>query len=163
MLIARNTVVSLEVEISDLWGKLIERSDEAVQYLHGGYGNVFAPIEAALEGKAQNDSVRLRLEPVEAFGDYDENLLRVEPRSRYPDSLESGMKFEGESGTDDAGLIFVVSDMAEDKVVLDGNHPLAGMALEFSCKVVGIRWATAAEIANGSADGEGSVIMRVIP
>ena len=156
-------MVLLDVELSDIWGNLIQRSDEAVQYLHGGYGNVFPVVEAALEGKAENDKVKMRLEPEDAFGDYDENLLRVESRSRFPDSLEVAMKWEGEAGSGDEGLIFVVTDMAEDKVVLDANHPLAGMALEFSCKVVGVRSATPAEIENGSADDLGSVIMRVIP
>jgi FKBP-type peptidyl-prolyl cis-trans isomerase SlyD len=163
VVIARNAVVSLDVQLSDIWGNLIERSDQPVQYLHGGYGNLFPAVEAALEGKAENDQVKVRLEPEDAFGDYDENLLRVESRSRFPDSLEVGMKFEGEPGGDDEDTIFVVTDMAEDKVVLDGNHPLAGMALEFSGTVVGVRPATPAEIESGSADDAGSVIMRVIP
>ncbi len=163
MLIGRNTVVSLDVEVSDIRGNLIERSGEAVQYLHGGHGEVFPVVEAALQGKAKNDIVRIRLEPGDAYGEYDENLLRVESRSRFPGPLEPGMKFEGEAGTGDEGLIFVVTDMADDKVVLDANHRLAGMALEFSCRIVGVRPATPVEIENGAADDAQSVILRVIP
>ena len=163
MIIAKDTVVSLDVELSDIWGKPIQRSEEPLQYLHGGYGNIFPVAEAALEGKKVKDRVDVRLEPEDAFGDYDENLLRVVPRSRFPEILELGMRFEGAADGDDANLIFTVTDMAEDKVVLDANHALAGMALKLSCTVVGVRRATDVEIRNGSADDPESVILRVLP
>jgi FKBP-type peptidyl-prolyl cis-trans isomerase SlyD len=159
--IAKNTVVSLDVELSDIWGNTIQRSGQPVQYLHGGYGNIFPAAEAALEGRGVKDRVEVRLEPGEAFGDYDENLLRVEPRSRFPETLETGMHFEGAAGDED--LIFTVTDIAEDKVVLDANHPLAGMAIKFSCAVVGVRPATEAEIRNGATDDPESVILRILP
>ncbi|HTF15720.1 MAG TPA: peptidylprolyl isomerase [Burkholderiales bacterium] len=163
MNIAKDTVVSLEVELSDIWGKLIQRSGEPLQYLHGGYGNIFPAVEAALEGKRVKDRVGVRLEPEDAFGDYDENLLRVEPRSRFPEVLEAGMRFDGAAAGDDTDLIFTVTDIAEDKVVLDANHALAGMALEFSCTVVAVRPATDVEIRNGAADDPESVILRILP
>ena len=163
MHIAKNTVVSLEVELSDIWGNAIQRSGEPVQYLHGGYGNIFPAAEAALEGRRVKDRVELRLEPEEAFGDYDENLLRVEPRSRFPETLEVGMHFEGSVVGDDEDRVFTVTDMAEDKVVLDANHPLAGMAIKFSCTVVGVRPATEVEIRDGATDDPGSVILRILP
>ena len=163
MHIAKNTVVSLEVELSDIWGNAIQRSEEPVQYLHGGYGNIFPAAEAALEGRRVKDRVEVRLEPEEAFGDYDENLLRVEPRGRFPEALEIGMRFEGATVGDDEDLIFTVTDVAEDKVVLDANHPLAGIAIKFSCTVVSVRPATEAEIRNGSADDPESVILRILP
>jgi len=162
--VSRNTVVALQVELSDLWGNLIQRSGEPVQYLHGGYGNIFSPVESALEGKRVNDRVEVRLEPEEAFGDYDENLLRVEPRSRFPQEIEVGMRIEGDPvGGDDGSPIFTVTDIADGKVVLDANHPLAGMALKFSCTVVEVRPATATEIRNGTTDDTDSVIMRILP
>jgi len=161
--IAKDTVVSLDVELSDIWGELIQRSEEPLQYLHGGYGNLFPAAEAALEGKGVEDRVEVRLEPDDAFGDYDETLLRVEPRSRFPEILEVGMRFEGTAHSDDEDLIFTVTDIAEDKVVLDANHPLAGMALKFSCTVVGVRPATEAEIQSNAADNPRSVILRILP
>ena len=163
MRITKNTVVSLDIELSDIWGNAIQRSEEPVQYLHGGFGNIFPSAEAALEGRGVKDRVEVRLEPGEAFGDYDENLLRVEPRSRFPDTLEVGMRFEGASGSDEEDLFFTVTDIAEDKVVLDANHPLAGMALKFSCTVVAVRPATEVEIRNGAADDPKSVILRILP
>jgi len=163
VIIAKDTIVSLDVELSDLWGNLIQRSEEPLQYLHGGYGNMFPAAEAVLEGKQVDDRIEVRLEPEDAFGDYDESLLRVEPRNRFPEVLEVGMRFEGAAVGDDANLIFTVTEMAEDKVVLDANHALAGMALKLSCSVVGVRPATDGEIRNGSADDPESVILRILP
>lgn len=163
MRISKDSVVSLDVTLADLWGNTIESSDEPLQYLHGGYGNIFPAAEAALEGKGVRDRVEVRLEPGDAFGDYDENLLRVEARSRFPEALEVGMRFEGDPGGADEGRFFAVTDIAEDKVVLDANHPLAGMALKISCTVVGVRPASAAEIENGAADDPESMILRILP
>jgi FKBP-type peptidyl-prolyl cis-trans isomerase SlyD len=161
--VAKNTVVSLDVVLADIWGNTIERSKEPLQYLHGGYGNIFPAAEAALEGKSVKDRVDVRLEPEEAFGDYDENLLKVEERSRFPETLEVGMRFEGEPGGEDEDRIFTVTDIAEDKVVLDANHPLAGMALKISCTVADVRPATEVEIENRSADDPESMILRILP
>lgn len=163
MQVSKNTVVSLDVELADIWGNAIERSAEPLQYIHGGYGNVFPAVEAALEGRGVKDRVEVRLEPEDAFGDYDENLLRVEERSKFHDALEVGMRFEGDPGGEDEGRFFTVTDIAEDKVVLDANHPLAGMALKITCTVVGVRRATAGEIENGAADDPESMILRILP
>ena len=163
MIIARNAVVSLDVELSDIWGNLIQKSEEPVQYLHGGYGDIFPVVEAALEGRQEHDRIEVRLEPEEAFGDYDEELVQLVPCDRFPDGLEIGMRVEGEAGGEDEGVLFTVTDMAEDKVVLDGNHPLAGLALKFECVVAGVRPATETELSNRSADDPTSLIMRVVP
>jgi FKBP-type peptidyl-prolyl cis-trans isomerase SlyD len=163
MKIAMNAVVSLDVTLSDIWGNLIQKSDEPVQYLHGGYGDIFPAVEAALEGKQEGDRAEVRMEPEDTYGEYDEELVQLAPRERFAEGLEIGMRVEGEAGGPDAGMLFTVTDMAEDKVVLDGNHPLAGMALKFFCTVVGVRPATEAEIANRSADDPTSVVMRVLP
>ena len=163
MHIAKNRIVSLDIVLSDIWGNAIRRSEEPVQYLHGGFGDIFPAVEAALEGRAVKDRIEVRLEPEEAFGDYDESLLRVEPRSRFPEALDSGMRFDGAALDGEEDLIFSVTDIAEDKVVLDANHPLAGMALKVSCTVVAVRPATEVEIRNGAADDPKSVILRILP
>jgi len=166
LIIAKNAVVSLDVELSDIWGNLIQKSEEPVQYLHGGYGDIFPVVEAALEGKRERDRAEVRMEPEEAYGDCDEELVHLVSRDQFPDGLEIGMRVEGETGSPDSegeGMLYTVTDMAQGKVVLDGNHPLAGLALKFECTVVGVRPATEAEIANGSADDPTSVIMRVLP
>jgi len=163
MVVSKNAVVSLEVELSDIWGNLIQRSEDPVQYLHGGYGNIFPTVEAQLEGKSVGDRVETQLEPEDAFGAYDETLLRVEPRGKFPEGLEVGMRLGGDTEGEDGDRIWTVTDIAEGKVVMDANHPLAGMALKFSCKVAAVRPATEAEIASGAADDPESVILRILP
>ncbi len=164
MEIARDTVVSLDAELWDLWGQLIERSEEPIQYLHGGYGDIFPAVEAALEGRAPGVRVEVRLEPEDAFGDYDADLLKVEPRAAFPAQTEVGMRFEGRSfGDEDPDRIYSVTDIAGGKVVLDGNHPLAGMALKFIARVISVRPASAEELEHRSAEDERAFIMRPLP
>ena len=112
-------------------------------YLHGGYGELFAALEAALEGKAAGEAIRVQLEPDQAFGEYDAELVRVEPAERYGDGIAVGMEVEEDS------RFYTVTDLAAGKVVLDGNHPLAGMALRFACQVMSVRTAKPEEIARG--------------
>ena len=151
--IGRDTVVAIDLELADFQGNLLQRSEHPIRYLHGGYGEVLPALERALEGKPVGARVTARLEPEEAFGDYDETLLRVEPRADFPDELQVGMRFEGIPGGDgDDETIYTVTDIAAGKVVLDGNHPLAGIGVEFRCTVRAVRAATAAEIARGAAD-----------
>lgn len=145
--IGKNTVVSVAYKLSDAQGNLIEDSEKPMVYLHGDYEGTFPKIEAVLEGKALDFETKVQLEPEEAFGEYDPELVKVELRSRFPEPLEVGMQFEGTpDGDDESALIYTLTDIAEDKVVLDGNHPLAGIALRFELKVVDIRDATEDEI-----------------
>jgi len=156
MKIARNTVVTVHYKLSDAQGNLIEESNEPMVYLHGGYENTLPKIEAALDGKEVGYQTMLQVEPDDAFGEYDPELIKIEPRNRLPSPLEVGMQFEGTPDGDDEGdetLVFTVTDIAEDKVVLDGNHPLAGMALRFALNVAEVRVATADEVAHGHVHG----------
>lgn len=154
MQIAKDKVVALEVRLSDVHGNLIQQSAEAVQYLHGDYDGIFPAVERALQGKSAGEKVELRLEPEDAFGEYDAELVQLAERAQFPPELEVGMQFEREGGADDALLVFTVTDIAGEQVVLDGNHPLAGMALQFACTVVAVRDATAGEIERGYADDD---------
>ena len=151
--VALDTVVSLEVVMHDAQGELIHSSDEPLEYLHGGYGGVFEGIERAVEGKRVGDIVRVQLEPEDAFGEYDADLVRVEPRDRYGEGLATGMEVEDAFGGDEPRT-YVVTDLAGDKAVLDGNHPLAGIALRFTCKVLAVRKATSEEIERGAAGAD---------
>ena len=152
MQIAQDTVVSLDVRLSDVHGNLIQQSAEAVQYLHGGYEGIFPAVEQALQGKAQGEKIEVRLEPEDAFGEYDAELVQLAERKQFPPELAVGVQFEQEGGPDNEFLIFTVTDIAGEKVVLDGNHPLAGMALNFACTVLAVREATAGEIERGYVD-----------
>src|SRR5207245_2952192 len=98
MRISRGRVVRLGVEMRDSDGQALEDEGARVEYLHGGYGGIFPKVEAALEGKDVGDEMNLTLDPEDAFGEYDADLLRVEPRERFPEVIEVGMRFEGVPG-----------------------------------------------------------------
>ncbi len=154
MQIVKDTVVALDVHLSDVHGNLIQESAEAVQYLHGGYDGIFPLVEQALQGRQPGEKIEVRLEPEDAFGEYDADLVRLAERAQFPEELQVGMQFEQEDESGDEQCIYTVTDVAQDKVVLDGNHPLAGMALLFACTVVAVRAATAGEIERGYADDD---------
>jgi FKBP-type peptidyl-prolyl cis-trans isomerase SlyD len=108
---------------------------------------VFPKVEAALAGHEPGYTTTLYLEPEDTFGDYDASLLRVAPRERFPAELEAGMTFESVPGEAPDGELYTVTDLTEDTVVLDGNHPLAGMALRFDLEVEDVREASDEEVA----------------
>ena len=143
MQVGRDTVVSLKIEMYDAHGALLHAPQAPHTYLHGGYGGLLEALEGLLDGKSPGESVRVQLEPEQAFGDYDAELLRVEPAERYGEGLEVGMEIEEDE------RVYTVTDVAADKVVLDGNHPLAGMALRFACEVLSVRSARPEEIERG--------------
>lgn len=146
MKIDKNTVVSLSFELKDTDGNVLDSSTDPVNYLLGGYDNIFPKVEQALMGKIKGDSVMVDLQPEDAFGDYDEALLQIEPSDVFPaDVLKVGAQFEGEDPTGDI-ILYTVTDIADDKVVLDGNHPAAGERLVFSGKILGVRVASKEEL-----------------
>jgi len=151
--IGKDTVVELTYELTDTDGKVIERTEGPIEYLHGGYDGIFPRVEEALSGKSIGDNCRVRLEPEDAFGEYDAELLHLEPRSKFPRDVAVGMRFEGRGVESGTTLVYTVTDVAEEKVAVDGNHPLAGRALDFTCTVTAVRAATAEEIAHGHVHG----------
>jgi FKBP-type peptidyl-prolyl cis-trans isomerase SlyD len=155
MKIARDAVVAISYRLTDSQGEFLEETEEPLEYLHGGYGGIFPRIEDALEGKEQGFKTALHLEPEDAFGEYDAEQVRVEPRSKFPEPLEIGMRFEGvpEDESEDAEIL-TVTDLTKDTVVLDANHPLAGMALNFEVEVIDVRPGTAEEIEHEHVHGD---------
>ncbi len=156
MQIATNTVVTLKYHVTDSDGNLVDDGSMPLVYLHGGYDGIFPRLEEALHGKDVGDSLEVKLQPDDAFGEYDAELVAIEPRALFPDNIEVGMQFERASDDgDDDGTLYTITDIADDRVVVDGNHPLAGMALVFSCTVADVRQATGDEIAHGHIHGPG--------
>ncbi len=154
MQIVKNSVVTLTYSLFDSQGNLLEESKEPISYLHGGYDNIFPTVEQELQGKQPGDSVTLSLAPEDAFGEYDASLVRVEPRSVFPvQDIRVGMQFEGGAEGSDEMILYTVTDVTEDTVVVDGNHPLAGRTLQFSCTITDVRPATEEEIAHGHVHG----------
>ncbi len=151
MQVAKNTVVTLDYNVTDPDGQLVDAGQEPLVYLHGGYDDIFPMIEEAMHGKKVGESATIKMQPDDAFGEYDAELIQIEPRNGFPKELEVGMQFEGvpDGADDDDIMIYRVTEIADDKVVLDGNHPLAGMALVFTCTVTAVRPASAEEIEHG--------------
>lgn len=156
MRIAKNTVVTLKYLVKDSDGNVIDDGADLLTYMHGGYGGIFGAIEEGLEGREQGEQMALRLQPDQAFGEYDAELVEMEDRAVFPEHIEVGMQFERMvEGDPDATRLYTITDIADGKVMLDGNHPLAGLTLVFACTVTGVRAATPDEIAHQHAHGPG--------
>jgi FKBP-type peptidyl-prolyl cis-trans isomerase SlyD len=153
MQIGKDTVVSLSYELSDTSGKVIEKTNEPVTYLHGGYDGIFPLVESALQGKSVGDICMVTLEPDDAFGEYEADMVRTEPKALFPENISVGMQFEGAIEGSDDYTIYTVTKIATDKVVVDGNHPLAGQTLVFSGTVTQVRAATREELHHGHVHG----------
>ena len=159
LLIAKNSVVTLTYDLADSDGEAIE-ANATLSYLHGGYDGIFLKVEDALLGKVVGSELAITLQPEDAFGDYDENLIRMEPVAVFPKDVAVGDQFEGlpDGDEDDRWVIYTVTDIADGQVVVDGNHPLAGERLLFKCTVANVREATTEEIAHKHPHGEHGVV-----
>ena len=150
MNITKDTAVTINYKITDKLGKLLDKGD--VAYLHGGYDNIFAKVEAALDGKAVGDTLTVDLAVEDAFGARDESLTRTIPKGEFPPGVKVGGQLRG---TNDQGepQIYHVVKIKGPVVLLDGNHPLAGIALRFACKVNEVRAAKPEEIEHRHVHG----------
>ena len=154
MKIDKDCAVTLQYKVSDAAGKQLEASDTApMVYLHGGYGNTFAKLEAALQGQEKGYATTVLLAPADAFGERDENLVRTIPKTQFPPGVKVGGQLEGR-GNDGTEIVFTVLKIKGDTVILDGNHPFAGKSLRFALKVTDVRAASAEEIAHKHVHGE---------
>ena len=155
MQIAKNTVVTLKYTVRDPDGNMIDDGQHPLVYLHGGYDGIFPKLEEELHGKNKGDQLEVKLQPDDAFGDYDEELVMVEEASLFPENIEIGMSFERVTDDGEEEIVYRITDVAEGKVVVDGNHPLAGIALLFDVTVAEVRPATAEELTHGHVHGAG--------
>lgn len=167
MEISAPCVVSLTWQLMDAQNRAIDELKEPVEFFVGG-DDLLAKVEEMLAGYEPGDTVQLQLEPEHAFGDYDAGLVCFEARSLFPEQLETGMAFEGlpaGHATADmpAAAIYVVTDIYPEHVVLDGNHPLAGMALRMEIQVRAVRPASDAEVEAGSVGGAAVQIVGAGP
>jgi FKBP-type peptidyl-prolyl cis-trans isomerase SlyD len=158
MKIAKDTVVSLRYELIDMnGGAVLEKSDEPISYVHGGYDGIFPTVEEALQGKNVGDNISVKMEPDDAFGEYEHDLVRVEARDLFPKDIEVGMQLEGgaEDDDDEDYMLFTVVEITDKEVTVDGNHPLAGKTLNFTATVTGVRPASKEELDHGHVHGAG--------
>ena len=155
MQVKMNTVVTIIYELKDADGNTLEKSNDPIAYLHGGHDNIFPKVEEAIHGKNVGDSVEITLDPADAFGDYDEGLVQIEPISAFPEkNIKEGMQFEGEDESGEV-IIYTVTNIADGKVVVDGNHPWAGQRILFMATIKDVRDANQEEIEHKHVHGPG--------
>jgi FKBP-type peptidyl-prolyl cis-trans isomerase SlyD len=167
MKIAGPCVVSLSWTLADAQGHEIDRLAEPVEFFYGG-ADLLPKVEEALAGQEAGYEAHLHLEPEHAFGEYRSELVCFEARELFPDKLEVGMHFEGlPEGSVTPGMPadvpYAVTEIYPSHVVLDGNHPLAGMALRLHVVVRDVREASEAEIEAGTLGTAGITVLNTAP
>lgn len=159
MQIAKNTVVSIDYTLTDPEGAVLDKSESRgpLVYLHGGR-NIIAGLEAALEGKAAGDALKVTIDPENAYGSHNAQMEQTVPRAQFPANqmVMVGQQFKA-TGPNGQQFDVRVTKVTDSHVTVDGNHPLAGVALTFDVKVVDVREATAEELSHGDVHGAGGV------
>jgi FKBP-type peptidyl-prolyl cis-trans isomerase SlyD len=150
------SVVTVHYKLTDDQGNVLDSSEgsKPMAYLHGA-GNIIPGLEKALEGKAEGDSLQVRVEPAEAYGEVNPEGIKTIEKTAFQgvESVEPGMAFEAQT-PDGTKQQIVVKKVEGDAVTIDTNHPLAGVALNFDVQIVGVREATKEELDHGhSHDG----------
>lgn len=157
MQITDNTVVSIEYTLTDDSGKILDTSEgsEALSYIHGS-GSIVPGLENALAGKTLGDELSVTVSPDEGYGQRIEQLTQVVSRDMFEsiNDLEVGMQFHGQS-PDEHPIVITITAIEGDDITIDGNHPLAGINLNFEIKIVDIRDATEEELEHGHVHGPG--------
>jgi FKBP-type peptidyl-prolyl cis-trans isomerase SlyD len=155
MLVARDTVVTIHYTLKNDAGEVLDSSadGEPLAYLHGG-GNIIAGLEEALEGKAAGDHVAVAVPAEKAYGPRDQALVQQVPRRAFQGTdVRAGMRFTAQ--TEHGPRQVVVTRVVGDMVTVDGNHPLAGQALNFNVEITDVRAASTEELQHGHVHGPG--------
>ena len=168
MLITDPCVVGLTWILADAQGQHIDELTDEVEFFYGG-DDLLPKLEEVLAGRAAGYATHLYLEPEHAFGEYHSELVCFEARSLFPEGIAAGMQVEGlPEGAQTEGMLpgalYTITEIYPSHVVLDGNHPLAGMALQLDVKVVSVRLATTDELeARSVADSEVTLMSTAPP
>ena len=158
MQIADQKVITLNYILKDDEGNIIDQAnDGSFVYLHGAL-NIVPGLEKALTGKAVGDAVSVSVAPEEAYGPRDDQRIQEVPRDMFPEDteIEAGMQFNAQ-GPDGEQLLVTVAKVESDSITVDGNHPLAGVQLNFDVEIIEIRAATAEELDHGHVHGADGV------
>ena len=154
MQISKNSVVTINYTLKNDQGEILDESqDGTFLYLHG-FGGIIPGLEGQLEGKSAGDSFSAHIEAEDGYGVRDDTMVQIVPRNMFEEGhpVEEGIQFHAESPEGDM-LMVTVTKVDGDEVTVDGNHPLAGIALNFDIKIAEIREASAEEIEHGHAHG----------
>jgi FKBP-type peptidyl-prolyl cis-trans isomerase SlyD len=156
MQIEKHRVVTLAYTLKDDDDRIIDQSDDgSFCYLHGA-SNIISGLENALTGKVAGDELSVSIPPEEGYGVHDVEKTQAVPREMFPteEEIVPGMQFHAQ-GPDGHQLVVTVVKVDDDRVTVDGNHPLAGVQLKFDVKVLEVRTATGEEITHGHVHGPG--------
>jgi FKBP-type peptidyl-prolyl cis-trans isomerase SlyD len=154
MQIALNSVVTLHYTLKDNEGNLIDQSDDgSFLYLHGAM-NIIPGLENALVGKAAGDEVSVSVSPEEGYGVKDPERIQEVPKEMFEgnEDIQAGVQFHAQS-PDGAAVVVTVVEVKDDVVVIDGNHALAGVDLNFDVKIIEVREASDEEVTHGHVHG----------
>jgi FKBP-type peptidyl-prolyl cis-trans isomerase SlyD len=150
MIIGNNCVVSIHYTLTDDEGRELDSSagQGPFTYLHGA-NNIIPGLERALTGRSPGDELRVTVQPKDAYGEVNPDLVQQVPREVFAgvDDLRPGMQFR--TGDDDQSLNITVTEVGDETVTIDANHPLAGLVLHFDVRVEDVREAGEEEIAHG--------------
>ena len=154
MQIESNSVVTLHYTLKDNDGKIIDQSDDgSFLYMHGAM-NIIPGLENALAGKSAGDEISVKVSPEEGYGAKDDARIQEVPKDMFDtaDEIQVGVQFHAQ-GPDGAAVVVTVIEVKDDVVVIDGNHALAGVDLNFEVKIVDVRAASEEEISHGHVHG----------
>lgn len=156
MQVARDSVVLIHYTLTNDAGEVLDSSanGEPLAYLHGG-GNIISGLEEALEGKTTGDKLKVAIPAAKAYGEHDPQMVQQVPKRAFQGvgEVKAGMRFTAQ--TEDGPRQVVVTRVTGDMVTVDGNHPLAGQALNFDVEITEVRAATEEELAHGHVHGAG--------
>ena len=156
MQIEDKRVVTLANILKDNDDNIIDQSDDgSFCYLHGA-SNIIPGLESALAGKLSGDELSVSIPPEEAYGVREDEKIQNVPREMFPpeQEIEPGMQFHAQS-PDGNTLVVTIAKVEEESVVVDGNHPLAGVHLNFDVRIMDVREATSEELDHGHVHGPG--------
>jgi len=156
MQIGQNSVVTLHYTLKDNDGNIIDQSDDgSFLYLHGAM-NIIPGLENALSGKSAGDELSVKVAPQDGYGEKDPQRIQEVPKEMFDSAadIQPGVQFHAQ-GPDGNPVVVTVVEVKDEAVVIDGNHALAGMDLNFDVKVVDVREASAEEVEHGHVHGPG--------
>ncbi len=154
MQIESNSVVTLHYTLKDNDGRIIDHSnDGSFLYLHGAM-NIVPGLEKALAGKSTGDELTVKVSPEEGYGAKEESRIQEVAKDMFDNAeeIKVGVQFHAQS-PDGAAVVVSVTEVKDDTVVIDGNHALAGVELNFDVKIIDVREASAEEIEHGHVHG----------
>ncbi|WP_322521906.1 peptidylprolyl isomerase [Guyparkeria halophila] len=154
MQVQNDHVVSIDYTLKNDAGEVMDSSEQTgpLAYLHG-HQNIIPGLEKALDEKSVGDTLSVSIEPADAYGERNEEMIQTVPRSMFQgvDEIEPGMRFQAQ--TEGGVTVVTIKDVNGDEITLDGNHELAGETLHFDVEVKDVRPASEEEIEHGHVHG----------